>query len=216
MGRAVLFKMMALPRLLYVMQNTPYLLPEAVFRRIEAEQRRLLWGGISPRIALSKLQRGIYDGGLAVPDLRKYYWATQLININGWVFSPLEEPAYRVDRHEMGKGSYLAALYHKGRPKATWPVQTATVVTVWHKANKMLGWRNKLTAQTPLWEGNVLPEVSRMQGFRGWKAIGIDLLGDIWKKGHFMEFSEFQKEYKMGKGEFLHYLQLSHAVHCHL
>lgn len=83
MGRAVLFKMMALPRLLYAVQNTPYRIQESFFRAIESEQRKPLWGGGSPRIGLRKLQNGVYERGLAVPDIRKYYWASQLINING-------------------------------------------------------------------------------------------------------------------------------------
>lgn len=76
MGHAVLYKMMALPRLIYILQNVPFSIPEKIFQIIESEQCALLRGGGCPRIALRKLQRGVYDGGLAVPDVRKYYWAT--------------------------------------------------------------------------------------------------------------------------------------------
>lgn len=130
MGHAVLFKMMALAQLIYVLQNVPFPVLEFFLGAIESELRTLLWGGGCPRIALKKLQRGVYEGGLAVPDIRLYYWATQLINVNGWVYAPLEEPAYRVDRIMFGEGTYLSALNQKGKLKRTLPPQTESVVVI--------------------------------------------------------------------------------------
>lgn len=146
----------------------------------------------------------------------RFYWATQLVNINGWVFFSLEEPAYRVDHQAFGKGSYLSVLYQKRGATTTLPTHTATVITEWHKATKMTGWEAKYTEQTPLWEGDFLLKVTHLKGFRSWSNIGIDLLGDVWKKGKLLEFSELQAEYQMGGGEFLHYSQFKHAIHHHL
>lgn len=173
-------------------------------------------GGGSPRIAFKKLQKGVYDGGLAIPDLRKYYLASQLLNINGWVFSPLEEPAYRVDRLAMGKGSYLTELYRKRRNITQLPVHTRTAVEAWRKATRMTGWEAKLTEQTPLWVGDHLRELNRLEGFQKWSLIGIDLLGDVWKGGKMVEFDSLREEFQMGEGEYLRYRQLRHALHCHL
>lgn len=127
----------------------------------------------------------------------------QLINVNGWVFALLDEPAYRVDRQALGKGSYLSALYQKGRNKLPPPTQTATVVDVWRKVTKMTGWGAKLTEQTPLWKGNYLSETVRLDGLQGWSNIGTDLLGDMWKKGKMLDFAELQTEYQMGGGGIL-------------
>lgn len=73
MGKAVLFKKMTLPLMQYVLQNTPYKIPDSFFQEVDSELRKLLWDGSGSRIALTKLQRGVYEGGLAIPDIKKYY-----------------------------------------------------------------------------------------------------------------------------------------------
>ena len=89
LGRAGLYKMITLPRFIYILQNTPYKIHDSYFHRINGVLRTLLWNGGNPRIALSKLKRGWYDGGIVLPDIQSYYWAAQLITINKWAFLPL-------------------------------------------------------------------------------------------------------------------------------
>ena len=98
LGRAALFKKMTLPRFLYILQNTPHHVPDTYFKSINSALRTLLWDGGPARVAMSKLVRGWYDGGIALPDMRKYYWASHLAIINGWRHQPQEEPAYRMDK----------------------------------------------------------------------------------------------------------------------
>ena len=56
----------------------------------------LLVGWVVPGIALHKLSKSWYDGGIALPDIQRYYWAAQLVIINYWAFFPLTEPAFRI------------------------------------------------------------------------------------------------------------------------
>lgn len=84
------------------------------------------------------------------------------------------------------------------------------------EATKLLSWEVKHTAQTPLWSGNYLPEVTRLKDLCKWSTIGIDLLGDVWQKGDMLDFPVLQKEYQMGNGEFLHYQQHKHAIQSHI
>lgn len=78
LGRAALFKMMALPRFLYALHNTPYPVPDSYFQTINATISALLWDNGPARIAITKLYRSWYDGGIALPDIKAYYWAAQL------------------------------------------------------------------------------------------------------------------------------------------
>mgnify|MGYP002804526363 CR=1 FL=1 len=123
LGRAALYKMMSLPRFVYALQNDPFQVPDSYFAAIEGEIRRLLWEGSDPRIALRKLTLSWFDRGIALPDIRLYYWATQLININRWSFLPQEEPALRMDRYNMQpRGFYVRYMVHKMRPFAKAPL----------------------------------------------------------------------------------------------
>lgn len=88
---------MSLPRFLYVLQNTPEIVPTKYFREIESLQRTLLWPG-KPRIALSKLTLCWYDGGFGLPDVKKYFWAAQLAAINQGVYCRSDDPGYAMDK----------------------------------------------------------------------------------------------------------------------
>lgn len=69
-GRAALFKMLALSRFLYALQNCPFPIPDSYIRAVEGDLRLLLWDGKVACIALHKLTMSWYDGGLALPNLR--------------------------------------------------------------------------------------------------------------------------------------------------
>lgn len=62
MGRAALFKMMALPHLLYMLQNTPHEVSLEFFRRVESELRTLLWSGADPVLLCSNSRKGFMMG----------------------------------------------------------------------------------------------------------------------------------------------------------
>lgn len=47
-----------------------------------------IWGGKSPRVHKSLLQRCKFRGGLALPNFLFYYWATHIHRIRCWVDSP--------------------------------------------------------------------------------------------------------------------------------
>lgn len=206
--------MLALPRFIYVMQNTPYPIPVEVFKCIRQEVNKL-WDGGAPRIAQNKLTKGVYDGGLALPDIRLYYWASQLQVINDWVYADTAEPAYRVDRSIMPQGNCEHLLYTK-RLHKTWPVHTTVVVQSWKEANKFLGWTDKLTDKTPLWVGDTLKEVASLTGFKGWKLIGIDYLGDVWWGSSPRSFDYLQKEYDLQDTQHFQYTGLTHALCSHI
>lgn len=98
LGRAALFKMMLLPRFLYILYNAPDMVPAAYFKAVENAQRALVWGNSPPRIAISNLVQSWYDGGIGLPNIKKYYWASQLTSINHWIFKLHEDPGYAMDR----------------------------------------------------------------------------------------------------------------------
>lgn len=103
LGRAALFKMMALPRFLYALHNTPYPVSDAYFRAINAEVSALLWHDRPARVAANKLYRSWYDGGIALPDIKAYYWAAQLTSVNQLFHKPDTDPTYHLDRLILGQ-----------------------------------------------------------------------------------------------------------------
>lgn len=175
----------------------------------------LLWNGGAPRIAQHKLTKGVYDGGLALPDVRLYYWASQLQVINDWIFGDRSDPAYRVDRDVMPLGNCEHLLYIKTIRKS-WPVHTRVVIQCWRAANTFLKWARTYTGRTPLWVGDQLSEVKSLTGFRGWRLIGIEYLGDVWHGSAPRSFAYLQREYDLRDTQQFNYTRLIHAIRAHI
>ena len=139
MGRAAIFKMIAMPRLLYILHYSPFRVPGFMIqegRRPGA--RSLIWAGGQPDISLGTLQRSKFEGGIALPNLRKYYEAAQLSIVNDWAHAERDDPASRMDRLGMGTHSFLHALYRGSLTKEAKPA-TQTVVQTWKLLPQEMG-----------------------------------------------------------------------------
>lgn len=211
LGRAALFKMMGLPRFLYALHNTPFLVPNSYFQAINAEIALLLWDGKVSRIAQHKLTRSWYDGGIALPNIKYYYWASQLQVINQWLHSSQTEPAYRLDRYQIHATRIFTELYSK-RPNVTLINPTLHVIQIWHAAQRAMGWKDQITLVTPLWVTPKLGKLQNTKGFNKWDNIGISTVADLWHKGAMIPFEQLQIDFGLPKAEIFRYMQIKHAL----
>lgn len=81
MGRVNLLKMIFIPQFLYILHNTPLVVPLKVFRIINSMFRSFIWLNKPLRVKLEQLQRPKEAGGLALPNPWLYYLAAQLQHI---------------------------------------------------------------------------------------------------------------------------------------
>ena len=70
-----------LPRFLYLFQCLPVFLPKSIFWKIDTLISSFLWQGKTPRIKKELLQRHRSTRGLALPNIRHYYWAANIHKI---------------------------------------------------------------------------------------------------------------------------------------
>lgn len=144
-GHSAIFKMVALPRLLYQLQNYPHPVPTSWFRQVNSVLGRFLWAGGSARVALRTCFLSTYCGGLATSDLLSYYQAAHLLILNDWWYGNRGDPAYALERARMGDNTHHMLLY-SARLRRELPRVTKTVFLVWRQALKRMGWWGKLTA----------------------------------------------------------------------
>lgn len=83
-GRCNILKMTILPKFLYLMQALPIHIPGSYFRQVHAAFTHFLWAGKSPRLQWKVLSLPKLHGGLALPEVRTYYWAAHLVRLLDW------------------------------------------------------------------------------------------------------------------------------------
>lgn len=84
-GRVNTITMMVLPRYLFLFQCLPIFIPNSFFKKIDAIITWFIWNGKQRRLRKDFLQKAKRDGGLALPNLKMYYWAANLYSICFWV-----------------------------------------------------------------------------------------------------------------------------------
>lgn len=84
LGRIAVVKMTLLPKPLYLFETLPISMPLGDLKALQADVIRFIWAYKRHRIPKSVVLAGKSRGGLAVPELLKYYWAAQLRRIPPW------------------------------------------------------------------------------------------------------------------------------------
>ena len=89
-GRVNVLKMSILPKLLYLFETLPVLIPMSQLKALHRTFLNFIWNSASHRIASSVLMAPRSQGGLGTPDIIKYYYATHLKAITSWTsrFAP--------------------------------------------------------------------------------------------------------------------------------
>lgn len=83
-GRASLLKITILPCFLYLLQIIPIWIPSSFFLSFRQACSSFIWRGKLPRIKFDCLTLPKNKGGIALPNLRRYYWATHLSRVVDW------------------------------------------------------------------------------------------------------------------------------------
>uniref|UniRef100_A0A8C5LPX2 Reverse transcriptase domain-containing protein n=1 Tax=Leptobrachium leishanense TaxID=445787 RepID=A0A8C5LPX2_9ANUR len=84
-GRIGVLKMNVLPRILYLLQTVPLPLPRGFLLKIQHLFLNFIWQGRRPRLKFSVMCQPTTNGDLALPDIRLYYYASQLTQIVDWM-----------------------------------------------------------------------------------------------------------------------------------
>lgn len=83
-SRMEVVKMNIVPRLLYLFQALPVMIPKNQFRAWDKTISRFVWEGKKPRIKYITLQQAKDKGGLALPNLLEYFHAAQIRSCVCW------------------------------------------------------------------------------------------------------------------------------------
>uniref|UniRef100_A0A8C5LMS8 Reverse transcriptase domain-containing protein n=1 Tax=Leptobrachium leishanense TaxID=445787 RepID=A0A8C5LMS8_9ANUR len=180
-GRIGVIKMNVLPRILYLIQTIPLPLPRGFLLKIRRLFLNFIWQGRRPRLKYSVMCQPTTTGGLAVPDIRLYYYASQLTRIIDWM---ADSPRKRWVDLEGGLAEspmcVLPWLLPDQLPRRCLALPTIhNTLKLWHKlqiSHSLSSFPAPLLpiSHNPAFSGGVLPSLRRrFTTARGLRAIHV-------------------------------------------
>lgn len=209
-SRIEVIKMNVLPRLLYLFLSLPVRIPESQFKAWDKLISRFIWAGGRPRVKFKTLQLEKEFGGLALPNLKEYYFAAQLRYIVYWC-SPNYEARWKHIELNLGQSHPQAMLggkeytHHKGDNFIV-----EETLSIWRHVvgkyklagdSKLLIWPSQTLKFRPSGIDNA---------FVKWNERGITAMCTLIDHNNFKSFQSLKEEFSLENRDMFRYLQLRH------
>lgn len=200
-GRVNLLKMSSLPKFLYVFRNTPISIPNSFFTKLEQTVTSFIWQGSIPRVARSTLQLGLSEGGLALSNFKKYYWAAVLVLVRWWFTQDQSNPSVNLEAAILGSYSELSNVVYRG-PRSSMQITTPmrTMVGVWRQVSNHIGEPQTFSPHIPLWGNPTLPHLWTVPDPQVWARYGVRTLRDVMPEGRFLPFGALKTKFGLPPG----------------
>lgn len=217
-GRVETVRMNLLPRLLFLFQSLPIKVPISTFNMLNKLISQFIWQHKRPRIRLKILNLAKKNGGLALPNLKFYYWAAQLATIVGWISGDEEAKWVQIEQGEV-KGALLSILpfvdlkqVNKMKIGNEWIKHT---LKIWGEVKKMFGDSGSISRAMPI-VGNIdFPPSVSDHGFRRWAAKGLTIFNQLFEETHLKSFTQLREQFDLPSNDFYRYLQIRHYITNH-
>lgn len=207
-SRIEAIKMNVLPRLLYVFLSLPITIPESQFSAWNKSISRFIWAGAKPRIKLTTLQLDKERGGLALPDLKQYYYAAQMRDIVYWC-SPDYQAKWKSIEFNLDKVPPPAKLgWKEYKVHKEDSIILGNTLKIWFeivKKNKMEGDSKLLIWPSQLFN---LGLSESEHALIWWKERGLTAVCTLVEGKNFKSFEKLKQEFKLENRHLYRYLQL--------
>ena len=210
-GRINLFKMMWLPKFLYIFQTISITPPKTFFKEVNSLITSFIWSKKSNRVKRKLLQYPREEGGLNLPNMELYHNTSQMFYIYKIINSINEEPWIDIENHQLQPNSLLLALFPKKRIKTSNFVINSTV-NAWKNMKKILGQDIGIPKHIQIWNNPSIRIQNVPLNWEAWINSGIQKLSDIINNNCLMSFQELKDKYKLNDREIFKYLQLKNWV----
>ena len=218
-GRVNAVKMVCLPQLLYLFQNLPIFLSKTYFKKLDSMILSFIWNYKTHRIRKGHLCKSKTNGGLALPDFVRYYWAANIRCISYWLDETVLLASWldieREDCFPYSIGAIVMSPIHLKKSYYSYNPIIHSTIQIWRQISKQLKLR-KLSFTLPIAANPSFTPSIINGGFDRWKEFGLYSVGDLYIGGSFASFQQLQENYGLSKSDFFRYLQARHFVRTHL
>lgn len=217
-GRIETIRMNVLPRLLFLFQALPIRVPISSFKMLNKLISQFIWQHKRSRVKLKILNLAKNKGGLALPNLKFYYWAAQLVAIVTWISGDEDANWTQIEQGE-AIGTALSTLpfidlklIKRLKIGNVWIKHT---IKVWSEIKKMLKDTGSITRAMPIVGNPDFPPSMCDYGFRRWAAKGLIIFNQLFVETHLKSFSQLQEQFDLSSSNFYRYLQIRHYITNH-
>ena len=185
------------------------------FHKTDTIISNFIWNKKTPRIRKQFLQRPKARGGLALPNLRFYYWATNLRIIQSWLQSDSQHslPVWLEREAASCSPVSLSALAHSPikTPSSAYTknVIVKASLNIWNQFRRFFDLQTYSTL-APLTANHVFPPSLVDGAFTIWFNQGIKTFKDLYNT--FASFQQLSDTFALPRQHFFRYLQIRSFV----
>ena len=204
-------KMIMLPRFLFLFQNLPCYIPPKYFKEWDYQIRKFIWDEKKPRVKLKNLKLPKSDGGLALPDLKKYFEAAQIKKVMNWI-SDISAPKW-VEMESSKLHLIKSAIYRYQDKELKKEMKSNYCIN-----NTFKVWKNVINKlKIDINETIYIREISKDPDFKAnktekifniWADKGLVRFYQLFKNNELETYENLSKQYDLSKKQFYTYLQI--------
>jgi len=186
---------------------------KAFFQSLNKWISSFLWDGKHPRIRRKLLERPKKQGGLALPNLRNYYWASNILKVIYWYQSP-ETEWCQVEASSCISTSLSALITAKlPFPPSQYASNLVVQSTLKIWAQFRQHFKNFLTFLcSPISNNHLFPTARLDPTFTQWHRVGLIRCSDFYIDGLFGSFGDLTKKFKLQRSDLFRYFQVRHFI----
>ena len=204
-------KMNILPRLQYIFRTLPVEVNDSCFKEWDKLISRFIWQGKRPRIRYNILQLGKERGGMALPCLRKYFLASQLIPLLYWCNPNYKANWKIIELNQNVSFPLQAAIADRSLSRQLEELNNPWInlkLKIWQKVVKYSEIHNMLKPfRWCAYDSDFLPN-RKDKTFESWTKKGLTTYLSFTEKNVLDSFQHLQNKHGLEKNDFFRYLQL--------
>lgn len=204
-------RMNILPRLLYLFQCLPILIPEKQFTEWDRLISQYIWQGKKARIRYRTLQLKKEKGGLGLPNLQDYYLAAQLKPLI-YLCCPQYNAGWKDIESSSVEGVPLLSMLMDKELQDDLMIphdsMLYTMLNSWRRIVKICHLGNQIKMFRWCAFDSAFKPNKNDGRFKGWISKGLTTYYTFIKRGVFQSFEELQRSNGLEKDDFFRYLQV--------
>lgn len=203
-GRLAAYKMLILPKLMYIFRALPIPAPASFFRSMQKQLSNFVWVGKRPRCSPEIQTKNKLVGGMGLPILKDYHTSVVMDQLKNWFTDPIEKPWCQLELSWLNKISplsFLIATQTNKHSKRPIPLSIQATAQSWEeiigKGNYFYPSTNiPIPIETLQW---IIPNIR----LHNWTGNNIMNLTDITCGDKMLPFTTLQQKFKIPNSEFL-------------